>query len=128
MEELKDLNTNCNDCKFLKRSLVKRQQHVDFHYELQKKHFNTIRLKLLEKGEQYQEKSIKQPSKANHYNEKAKNCFKEARQLKFVFDEGSCSLFFGRCTALNKDVSFIPNTVILENFNCFVQRTSNQPL
>lgn len=124
METLKELDTNCNDCKFLVRSLVKRQKHVDFHYELQKNHFNVGRLKLLEKGEQYQEKARKQPNKADYYNDKAKNCFKEARQLKFVFDEGSCSLFFGRCTALNKDVSFIPNTLILENFNCFTTRSN----
>ena len=120
--ELKELDTNCNDCKFLKRSILKRQQHVDFHYELQKKHFNTQRLKLIETGEKYQEKATKQPSKSEYYNNKAKNCFKEARALKFVFDEGSCSLFFGRCTALNKDVSFIPNTLILDNFNCYTPR------
>lgn len=119
---LKELDNNCNDCKSFVRSLSKRQKHVDFHYEMQKNHFNTTRLKLLEKGEYHQKKAKLNPEKADYYNDKAKNNFKEARNMKFVFDEGSCSLLYGTCSALNKEISFIPHTLMLENFNCFSQR------
>lgn len=104
---------NCNDCAYLKRSLVNRQKHVDFHYKMQKDHFNIKRLKLLEKAERWFEKSEK---------EKAKVVLKEVRKMKFVFSEDSCSLSFGKCSIKQKEISFIPGVVMEENFNCFKHR------
>lgn len=120
--DLQNFDMNCNNCKFFERSLSKRQKHVDFHYKMQKDHFDTTRIKLLEKGELHLTKAKSNPDKADYYKDKAKNNFNEARKMKFVFDEGSCSLFYGKCTRKNKDVSFIPETLMEENFNCFENR------
>jgi hypothetical protein len=120
--DLTNLDMNCNNCIHLERSLSKRQKHVDFHYKMQKDYFDTIRIKLLEKGEYHLKKSKSNLDKSDFYKEKAKNNFNEARKMKFVFDEGSCSLFYGRCSLKNVDVSFIPDTIMEENFNCFENR------
>ena len=122
MIDLQNSDMNCNDCKHFERSLAKRQKHVDFHYKMQKDHFDIIRVKLLEKGEFHLLKAKQNPDKIEYYKEKAKNNFNEARKMKFVFDEGFCSLFYGRCSLLQKDVSFIPQTMMEQNFNCFTNR------
>ena len=120
--DLQNTDMNCNNCIHFERSLARRQRHVDFHYKMQKDYFDTSRIKLLEKGEQHLSKSKLNPDKSEYYKEKAKNCFNDARKMKFVFDEGSCSLFYGRCAIKQKDISFIPETMMEENFNCFTNR------
>ncbi len=87
MIELQKLDCNCSDCKFFERSLSKRQKHVDFHYLMQKELFNTKRMKLLERGEWWLWKK--------NDKDKAKVLFKEARAIKFQFNEGQCSLAYG---------------------------------
>lgn len=109
------IDTNCNDCKHLIRSFVGRQKHEDFHYECQKRLFDIHRLKLLSKYEKHLKKGNK---------EKAKLIFKEVKSMNFVYDGGKASLFYGYCSIKNKkkEFSFIPNTVMEENFNCFEHR------
>lgn len=111
--ELQKIDCNCGNCSYLSRSLSKRQSHVDFHFDMQKRHFNIKRIKLLERGEWWLKKSQK---------EKAKLLFNEARKMKFVFDEGLCSLHYGTCSKLNKEVSFVANICQLETQNCFIHR------
>lgn len=111
--KLQKIDCNCSDCGYLTRSLSKRQKHVDFHFGMQKNHFNIMRIKLLKKGEKHFNKGEK---------EKAKILFKEARKMRFVFDEGSCSLHYGKCNRFKKDVSFITNTCQLGTQDCFVHR------
>ena len=123
--DLQNSDMNCNSCIHFERSLSKRQNHVDFHYRMQKDHFDTTRRKLLEKGEYHLNKAKLNPEKADYYKEKAKNNFNEARKMKFVFDEGSCSLFYGKCVIKQKDISFIPETMMEENFNCFTNRKTS---
>ena len=117
--ELRELDCNCGDCKHLIRSLSKRQKHVDFHYQMQKNSFNVKRIKLLEKGEYHLRRAKNETEKAIYYKDKAKNNFKEARKMQFVFDEGSCSLGYGKCSKFDKEVSFIPQTLQLHTQNCF---------
>ncbi len=117
---------NCNDCKHLVRSLSKRQNHVDFHYKMQKDLFDKKRIKLLEKGEFHLNKALMNPTKSDYYKDKAKNNFKESRKMKFVFDEGSCTLSYGRCSIKQKDMSFISEILMEENFNCFKHRKHQQ--
>ena len=112
-KELQKIDCNCNDCAYLNRSLSKRQNHVDFHFDMQKRHFNSKRMRLLKKGEWWLKKNEV---------EKAKLIFKEARGMRFVFDEGSCSLHYGMCTKFKKDVSFVTNTCQLETQDCFKPR------
>jgi len=111
--ELQKIDCNCNDCLFLERSLSKRQQHVDFHFNMQISAFNTKRIRLLERGEFWLRKGEK---------DKAKALFNEARKMQFTFDEGSCSLHYGLCKKYNKQVSFIANTCQLETKECFIHR------
>ena len=112
-KELHKIDCNCSDCGHLTRSLSKRQKHVDFHFDMQKHHFNTKRMKLLEKGEWRLNRGEK---------DKAKLIFKEARNMKFVFDEASCSLHYGKCNKYDKEVSFIANICQLETQDCFIHR------
>lgn len=114
MIELQNLDCNCNDCFYLQRSLAKRQEHIDFHYQEQKKHFNTKRIKLLERGEYWL--FIKKDKK------KAKLLFNEARKMLFVFSEGPCSLSYGKCILKKINISFIVKIMMEENFNCFKHR------
>lgn len=37
----------------------------------------------------------------------------------------SFRIHYGKCTELNKEVSFIPNTISLDNQNCFKHRKNN---
>ena len=104
---------NCSDCGYMVRSLSKRQVHVDFHYRMQKDLFDTKRIKVLKAGERRLAKGEK---------DKAKKLFKEAREMTFVFSESSCSLFYGKCNVKKKEISFIPEIVMEENFNCFEHR------
>lgn len=106
---------NCNDCKFMTRSIVRRQEHVDFHYKMQKDLFDQKRKKILIAGEKRIAKGEK---------DKAKLLFKQARSMKFVFSEDSCTLSYGRCTRKKKDISFIPQVVMEENYQCFEHRSN----
>ncbi len=117
MIELQKLDCNCSDCGFFERSLSRRQTHVDFHYLMQKEAFDRRRIKLLEKGEWW---LWKKKNKA-----KAKVLFKEARAMKFQFDESKCSLVYGYCRKFEKQVSAIPNTLQLHTQDCFLHRSLN---
>jgi len=46
------------------------------------------------------------------------------RGIKFQFDKSQCYINYGRCYLLDKDVSFIPNTLQLYTQSCFVNRKS----
>ena len=107
---------NCSDCKHLQRSLSKRQEHVDLHYKMQKDLFDTKRIKVFKAAERRLFKGEK---------DKAKTLFKEARKMVFVFSESNCSLFYGKCLRKNKDVTFIPEIVMEENYQCFEHRIEN---
>jgi len=115
--ELQKIDCNCSNCGYLERSLSKRQKHVDFHFKLQKNHFNSRRMKLLEKGEWRLRRGEK---------DKAKLIFKEARNMVFVFDEGGCSLHYGQCLKFDKDVSFVANTLQLDTQECFSHRNDKE--
>ena len=104
---------NCSDCKFMTRSISKKQDHVDFHYRMQKDLFDTKRKKVIIAGERRLAKGEK---------DKAKALFKEARNMNFVFSQDSCTLSYGYCEIYKKDISFIPEIIMEENINCFKHR------
>jgi len=112
--ELQKIDCNCSDCGHLERSLSQRQRHVDFHYQMQKKYFDIKRLKLIESGEDRLRKGE---------NDKARLIFKDVHKMNFVFDEGGCSLHYGKCLKFDKDVSFIANTLQLDTQECFKHRS-----
>jgi hypothetical protein len=91
---------------------------VDLHFDLQKHHFNSKRIKLIGKGEW----RLKRGEKG-----KAKLILKEARKMVFAFDEGECSLHYGLCKKYDKQVSFIANTCQLNTQDCFIHRSKPLP-
>jgi len=97
----------------MERSIPKRQTSVDKHYGWQKDHFNMMRMKVLLRAEHWQGKG--EP-------EKSKLLLQEARKMEFQFNEGECALHYGMCHKLDKDVSFIPNTIQIDTQECFVHR------
>lgn len=113
--DLQTLDCNCSDCKHFTRSISKRQKSVDLHYKWQKDAFDGNRLRIIEKAEYWISKGEKQ---------KAKALLKEARKLVFQFDESECAIHYGECGKLNKEVSFIPETIQLETQECFEHRRS----
>lgn len=115
MKELQKIDCNCSDCKHMDRSLLKRQESVDKHYRWQKDHFDGRRIRLLRKAEDHENKG---------YPDKARVLIKEARKMKFQFDESECAIHYGDCTKLEKDVSFIPNVCQLDTQECFEHRKS----
>ncbi|MGI9535125.1 MAG: hypothetical protein ACR2NW_09250 [Thermodesulfobacteriota bacterium] len=110
---LKELDCNCNGCKHLQRSLVGRQQHIDFHYRMQKDSFDTKRIKLLDAAE----KRVRRGEK-----EKAKLLIKEARKMAFVFDMGTTSLHYGKCLKFGSHRTFIQGVCQLDTQHCFKLR------
>ena len=68
--------------------------------------------KKLEKAEQWLDK--------NDW-EKAKALIDEVNSAKFAFNNDA-HISFGECTKKITPISFIPNTTMLENFNCFSHR------
>lgn len=113
--DLQTLDCNCSDCKNFTRSISKRQKSVDLHYKWQKDSFDTKRRKMIENAEDWIGKGEKK---------KAKTLLKEARKMVFQFDESGCAIHFGRCGKLNKEVSFMPNTLQLDTQECFEHRRS----
>lgn len=111
--ELQLLDSNCSDCVFMKRSISKRQESVDKHYQWQKNHFDVSRMKNILRAEYWLEKEEK---------EKAKLLLGEARKMVFQFDESDCAIHFGSCSKFKKEVTFIPNILQLETQQCFKHR------
>lgn len=111
--ELQNLDCNCNNCKHMVRDFVARQESVDLHYGWQKDTFNIKRIKLLKAAKKHED---------NSKPEKAKLLVKEARKMKFQFDEKGCAISYGDCKKFEKKVSFIPNILQLDTQECFENR------
>ena len=111
--ELQKLDCNCNDCKFLVRSMERFQESLELHHKWQLDYFTVIRSKLYEKAEWYRSRG--EDGKANTL----KN---EADKMKFQFNRIECRLNFGDCTKFNKPVTFLPGVLQLDTQECFEHR------
>lgn len=112
--ELQRVDCNCNDCKYLERDLDAYNHSKTLHHLWQRQYFDLLNKKKLEKVEYWLDK--------NEW-EKAKGILDEVNASKFSFNNDA-HISFGECIKLIKPVSFIPNTVMLENFKCFEHRRS----
>ena len=92
--ELQKIDCNCNDCKFMTRDFDKFKQSKEWHYNLQHNYYTMIKHKTNDKS------------------------------LKFEFDSSACSIHYGKCSKLSKNISFIPNTCQLNTQTCFEHRKS----
>ncbi len=111
--EFQKIDCNCSDCGFMDRNLIKRQKSVDLHFRWQKDYFDLKRMKKLVKAKFW---------KDNGDVHKSSLLIKEARKMRFEFDESECAIHYGWCEKLNKDVSFIPEVCQLEEQKCFQHR------
>ena len=111
--ELDTIDSNCNDCLYMKRDLEKFNQSKERHKKWQLDYFETMKNKLIERAKEHKFKG----------DEKLyKDLTKQANDMRFQFDQKEVSIHYGNCTKLNKAVSFIPNTCQLETQHCFVHR------
>ncbi len=112
--ELEILDTNCNNCKFMVRDMDKFKQSLELHHKWQLDEFNKNKQKLVDKANWY---------KKQFYDlENWDLLLSEAENLRFQLNKKECLINYGRCSKLDKDVSFIPNLHSPENDNCFEHR------
>jgi hypothetical protein len=124
--ELQKVDCNCNDCIFLIRDTQKFKDALEQHKQWQQNYFDTIRQNLLNKADVYhtefETQSIYSRKKHKYNQEKGDNLVREANKLRFQFSKKGCTTNYGKCDKLNKDISFIPNTLQFETQDCFKHR------
>jgi|VirMetMinimDraft_7_1064189.scaffolds.fasta_scaffold100274_2 hypothetical protein len=124
--ELQKLDCNCNDCIFLVRDQVRFKESLESHRKWQLDYFNTVKQNLLNKADKYHTEFKTQSiySQRNHKYDpkKGDNLIREAAKLKFQFNKKECSINYGHCDKLDKDVEFLPNTLQFETQDCFKHR------
>ncbi len=112
--ELQKIDCNCNDCVFMVRDMEKFKESLDRHHKWQWDYFNVLKDNLIKKAKWWKEQK--------NDLDKCNNLLAEAAKMKFQFDKGEVSINYGRCSKLNKDVSFIPNVLQIETQECFKHR------
>jgi len=113
--ERQKIDCNCNDCINMIRNQERFKVSLDFQHKMQLDYFTTIQNKLKSKAKEYKDR---------WYDlENWDRLLTEAEDMKFQFDKSAACLNFGFCKFLNKDVTFIPNTCMLETQQCFKHRT-----
>lgn len=96
------------------RDMDKFQKSLTDHHRWQLDYFNTCRDNLIAKAKDW----------LIRLNDQKKHDFimKEVEKMKFQFDKSTCAINYGHCSKLDKQVSFIPNTLQLDTQLCFVNR------
>ena len=112
--ELQRLDANCNNCKFMVRDFERFEKSVEFQHKMQLDYFNTIKGNLIKKAKWWRDKK--------NDLEKWDTLLTEAEKMKFQFDKSVIAINYGNCSKLNKQVTFIPNTLQLETQGCFIHR------
>lgn len=103
--EQQKLDCNCNDCIFLQRNLYKQQLQNQFHEGLQRIEFDRDRNTQLFIAFTLRDKTLQQ------------------KTLKQRFMPKKPNMSYGYCRKFDfKEISFIPNTLQLENQSCFKHR------
>lgn len=112
--ELKDIDCNCNDCKYLVRDLEKYAKSVELARSVAKWSFdNTV--------ERIRANAEKQRVKKGNL-EAWDNLHTEADKMVFQFSKKSCRVQYGRCSKLNIDISFLPSQCQPHTQECFEKR------
>ena len=136
---LQKLDCNCNDCFFMERNFDRFKASLAFHESMQQNLFDGEQSRMIEKAEEWKDKSKKPKddqcwkgmSKEEIIEERAsmmkkfENIMKEAKKMKFIFDKSFASINFGDCTKLNKEVTFLPNVMQLDTQDCFEHRVDH---
>jgi len=114
MIEKQNIDCNCNNCVFMIRDMDKFHKSLESHKNWQYDHFATVRNKLTEKAKFTKDK----------FNDLLKwnDLLVQADKMKFQFDKSEVSINYGKCSFLNTEVSFIPDTLQLNTQSCFKNR------
>lgn len=111
--ELQKIDSNCNDCIFMKRDINKYKESLEKHKTWQERIFNNSRDRVIEKAKWWKKRGD---------IDKSNGLFQEAKKMRFQFNKSNASINFGWCEKLEKDVSFIPNHCQLDTQKCFKHR------
>ena len=110
--ELQNIDCNCNDCKFMDRDFDKFSKWKEWNMGIQ-----------LENHEKEKAKAINEAQMViGRGDEKSGNgMMRIALKMKFQFDK-SMLMIYGRCSKLDKELCFLPNTCQIETQKCFEHR------
>ena len=114
--ELQLIDCNCNDCIFMVRDMGKLKESIELHRKWQFDHFEGRQNRLIAKANEYRLKKGDL--------ETWDKLLRQAEKMKFQFNKKTVTINYGRCSKLDKDVSFIPNDIQLDTQECFQHRKS----
>ena len=125
--DLQNIDCNCNDCVFMNRDMGKFEQSKQFHNSMQLSEFERNKAQMAENIKDLELKiqkliDEKDFSKVKDMQFSVKDLKRQLSKIKYLFNKDYLMLNFGKCTKLNKDVSFIPNTCQIDTQNCFEHR------
>jgi len=106
---LQKIDCNCNDCGYMERDMVKFNKWRDWNMKLQLADFEKLKKSAFLEAELCPDEKGK------------KTLLHRANRLKFMFDSKDL-LHYGKCTKLNKEVSFSPETCQIDTQSCFKHR------
>ena len=115
--ELQKIDCNCNDCIFLFRDFDAYNQSKELHKKWQLQDFESKKNRI--------SKLIKEKKDNDNDLKVVKELENRLSKLKFQFDKSTCIINYGKCSKLQKSVSFIPNVCMIENQKCFKHRSEN---
>ena len=113
MIELEILDSNCNNCKFMQRDLIRKEQALKIVEQNELNQFNKNVRKL--RNQAYL--ALNMDCNYDAYRQ----LIKEAEKP-FVFSRKTYTINYGNCLKFDKAVSFIPNHCQLETQSCFEHR------
>lgn len=114
--ELQLIDTNCNNCKFMKRDMLKFKQQLKWHLEIEESEFNATK-----KREINLANNLLILAKTNQESKTAKGMLRVANKMRFEFRKND-KIQYGFCEKKEKDISFLPNICTPENDFCFEHR------
>lgn len=117
--ELQKIDCNCNDCFFLKRDVTRYEQALAKDKELDLWLFENKKARAIHKAK----KKIAQGQK-----KKGEIALKEALAMKYSYQSYPIPQLYGHCNKFNKEITFTPNILQLENQNCFEHRKDHPHL
>jgi hypothetical protein len=95
------------------RDSEKFNKSLEFHHKMQLEHFEDARERQVDNMIEWANK---------HENDKAYTVYRQIDKMKFIFNKSVCLINYGRCSKLDKDVTFIPGICQIETQNCFEHR------
>lgn len=125
--ELQKIDCNCNDCKHLTRLFNKQNNILAEDKILDEEIFYLVKDRKAKDIQDGIDNLIKNKHLINDYErklDKYKNKLKVLLATKYGYQGQKTPIQYGVCQKLDKEVTFIPNTLQPETQNCFEHRRS----